>query len=213
MGAGVASAIGMLASSISFEIARAAPTTLDALDLAATQRMLDEMDAEATALVTDAGVGADQVTHRLSAMMRYVGQGYEIETTVPADLLAHEDREGLRTAFTAAYRRRYGRSETMPEEILSWRLAVEGPRSPLADTMLQRGSGGSTSAAPVGHRPVWFDDRFTETPVYRRADIGPGTRIVGPAIVEEVESTTVLPPDFVLGVDGALNLIVERQTS
>ncbi|NQW10186.1 MAG: hydantoinase/oxoprolinase family protein [Alphaproteobacteria bacterium] len=211
VGAGVASAIGMLASSISFEIARAAPTTLDALDLTAAQRMLGEMDAEATALVTDAGVGTDQVSRRLSAMMRYVGQGYEIETTVPADMLARGDREGLRAAFAAAYRHRYGRSEAMAEEILSWRLAVEGPRSALAGTMAKRGSRGLASAPPIGLRPVWFGDGFIETPVYRRADIRPGTRVVGPAVVEEGESTTVLPPDFILGVDGALNLIIERR--
>ena len=210
-GAGVASAIGMLASAISFEIARASPGSLDRLDFARTQSMIEEMDAEASALVTGAGVDASVVSRRLSVMMRYIGQGYEIETPVSAQIIGDADRDGLLAAFTSAYQRRYGRSENMPVEILSWRLAVEGPRSALGESLVARKIDGAADGQPVGRRLAWFDDRFIETPVYRRADLAPGTEIKGPAIIEETESTTILPPEFDLSIDRALNLVLRRE--
>ncbi len=205
-GAGVASAIGMLSAAISFEIARAAPAALDDLDFQHTWSMIEEMDVEASALVTGAGVDTETVSRKLSAMMRYRGQGYEIEAPLSPDTVRNGDRAALLKAFTDAYRRRYGRSEDMPAEILSWRLAVEGPRSGLADTLVGRQADGAVSGEPIGHRQAWFGDQFHRTPVYKRHDLQTDTRITGPAIIEETESTTILPPGFRLSVDHALNL-------
>ena len=209
-GAGVASAIGMLASAISFEIARAAPSGLEALDFARAAALIGEMDGEASALATGAGVDAATVTRRLSVMMRYVGQGYEIETPLAPETVAAGDREGVRAAFTEAYRRRYGRSESLPVELLSWRLAVEGPRSSLRDTLLASAAERTAEAEPLRRRPAWFGDGFLDTPVHRRAGLRRGAAFSGPAIIEEDESTTILPPGFSLTVDRALNLILTR---
>jgi N-methylhydantoinase A len=209
-GAGVASAIGMLSSAISFEVARAAPCGLTALNFSSVAVMISEMDAEATELVTSAGVAANAVTRRLGAMMRYVGQGYEIETTLSPEIVHNADGDALLRAFTEAYRRRYGRNENMPVEILTWRLAVEGPRSTLGETLMGRDIAETATTEPIGHRPAWFGDGFHDTPVHRRADLGANTVIKGPAIIEEVESTTIVPPDFELSIDRALNLVLNR---
>ena len=64
--------------------------------------------------------------------------------------------------------------------------------------------------SPRGTRPVWFDDAFVETPVYHRNLFAPGHRLTGPAIIEETESTTVVPSDFSVSVDGSLNLVLRR---
>ena len=209
-GAGVASAIGMLSSAISFEVARAAPCALANLDFAAIGAMITEMDTEATDLVTEAGVDGDTVTRRLSAMMRYVGQGYEIETTLAPEVPRNGRSETVLEAFSAAYRQRYGRNEDMPVEILTWRLAVEGPRSALGETLLRREGAAGHAREPTGYRPAWFGDRFQDTPIYQRSSLGPAAQIKGPAIIEEVESTTIVPPNFELSVDRALNLILTR---
>jgi len=210
-GAGVASAIGLLASAISFEIARAAPALLSELDWARADRVLQGMAAEASALVARAGVGEHQATRRFSAMMRYLGQGYEIEVSVRPESVSSGDIDAVESAFGEAYQRRYGRREQMPVEVLSWRLAILGPRSSLADALAARCTAGA-AAMPVGKRPVWFEDRFVETPVYKRETLVPGQQISGPAIVEEAESTLVMRPEFALDVDAALNLIVMRKT-
>lgn len=105
-GAGVASAVGMLSSAISFEVARAAPMTAENMDFQRLAAMVEEMDAEASDLVTSAGVAAGTVTRRLSAMMRYVGQGYEIEAILAPETIRAGDKQGLLKAFNEAYRRR-----------------------------------------------------------------------------------------------------------
>jgi len=212
-GAGVASAIGMLSAAISFEIARAAPADLASLDFAGTWTMIEEMDAEASALVASAGVDIHDVEHKLSVMMRYAGQGYEIETLVSREIIENADGDGLHTAFTEAYWRRYGRTEEIPVEILSWRLAVEGPRSGLGETLVGRDIDVDPSDEAVTHRPAWFGEQFLETPVFKRSGLRPGTQIPGPAIIEETESTTIVPLEFTLGVDQALNLVLTRVRS
>ncbi len=208
-GAGVASAIGMLAAAKSFELGRAAPAELSALDFAKAAELLREMAGEAAALVASAGAGEAEVTQRFSAMMRYLGQGYEIEVPVTLEMVERQDHDGLLENFSESYCNRYGRSEDMPAELLSWRLAVTGERSTLGDTLGQRAVVGAAAPASRATRPVWFDDAYVEAPVYKRADFGTGSRIDGPAIIEENESTLVLPTGFQLNVDEALNLILE----
>ena len=210
-GAGVASALGMLSAAISFEIARAAPASLKDLDFARLKTMIAEMAQEASALVTGAGVAEAGVSRRISAMMRYVGQGYEIETFVPEAVIASGNHADILDAFTQAYAQRYGRSEEMPVEILSWRLAVEGPRSTFGQALLERDARQSVDNQPSGERNAWFGEKIVATPVFRRADLGPDAMLSGPAIVEENESTTIVPPDFHLRVDRAQNLILTRE--
>ena len=210
MGAGVASAIGMLSAPVSFEIARAAPADLDTLNFAATLNMIMDMDREATELVTGAGVTANNVDRRLSAMMRYVGQGYEIEAFISPDAIERKDSHALNIAFTDAYLKRYGRNEDIPVEILSWRLSVEGPRSGIGQTLLGREMDGHGRNRPIGYRSAWFEECWIETPVFKRDGLQRGFQIEGPAIIEEVESTTIVPPEFKVFIDPALNLILSR---
>ena len=211
VGAGVASAIGMLAAPISFEAVRAAPTRLDAFDGHATLALLAELRAETQRLVASAGVAPDEIEFRTSAMLRYVGQGYEIEAAISPEELAAGGAEALAAAFADAYQARYGRTETMPAEVLSWRVVGAGPRPALAAAI---GASDAAAGAPeaTGSRPVYFGADFVETPVYRRDALAAGQTVSGPAIVEEAESTLVLPPDYDLAVDAALNLIADRRT-
>lgn len=204
-GAGVASAIGMLASPVSFEIARAAPARLADLDCAAALAMLETMEAEAGALVAGAGVYSQDVTRQASAMMRYVGQGYEIETVIDPAWLRDGNVPAIGDAFAAAYTRRYGRAEAVAVEILSWRLAVSGPRSHLPFAAVQ----GVAVPVPLRTRPVWFGDGFVDTAVFARPAFGAGATIHGPAIIEEAESTLVVPSDFVVRADAAGNLLLD----
>lgn len=209
-GAGVASAIGMLAAPISFEVSRAAPSRLDALDPAAISALLDEMEAEARDKVRRAGVADSDIAVTANAMMRYVGQGYEIETPIDRSAL---DQASLGAAFAKAYAARYGRNETMAAEALSWRVVGAGPRPALAEALASTNDGSLPAPTPTGGRPVFFGSDFVETPVYARASLRPGDTLSGPAIVEEDESTLVLPPDWRLAVDAARNLIAEQEAS
>lgn len=213
VGAGVASAIGMLAAPVSFEVARAAPVRLDAFDPAEAKSLIGEMRKETRALVTGAGIAETDVSYRISAMMRYVGQGYEIDVTVDPGRLESDGAEMLAVGFADAYRARYGRVESMAAEILSWRVVGSGPRPPLASALGISSERKVETPAPTGSRPVFFGEGYVDTPVYARSELASGQSIAGPAIIEEDESTLVVPPDFDLTVDAALNLVAERKAA
>jgi N-methylhydantoinase A len=198
-GAGVASAFGFLAAPISFALLRGMVAPLATLDLEALRTMLGEMEAEGRALVARAGVEAASTGIR--AAMRYAGQGYQVEAEVTT-----LDREALRAAFEAEYLRLYGRTEPgLPVECVGWRVVVSGP-TPRIDLAASGAAGG---VSLKGTRPAWFDGRFVETAVHDRGALVPGEVVLGPALVEERESTLVLPPGARATCDAALNLVVE----
>jgi N-methylhydantoinase A len=131
--------------------------------------------------------------------LRYVGQGYEL--TVPF--------EGAREKFEERYARRYGMAS--PGEALeatTWRLTAVLETPPVELPRLEPAAGGR--AAPHDSRPAYFPEcgGYTATAVWRRDRLTPGQRLEGPAIVEERESTTVLPPDCVAVVDDYGSLLV-----
>ncbi|MDO9500509.1 hydantoinase/oxoprolinase family protein, partial [Falsiroseomonas sp.] len=198
-GAGVASAFGFLAAPISFAHLRAMVAPLATLDLDRLRVLLAEMEAEGRAMVAQAGV--TDISIRRIAAMRYAGQGYQVEAEV-----ASLDRDALRQAFEAEYRRLYGRTEPgLPVETVGWRVIVAGPTPKLELARPREGAAQSLK----GSRPAWFGTGFVEAAVHDRTALRPGDTLTGPALVEERESTLVLPPGSRATVDAALNLIVE----
>jgi N-methylhydantoinase A len=143
--------------------------------------------------------------------MRYVGQGYEITVPVPAGPYGKGSAGALEEAFAARYAALFG--QHLPRvaiEVLTWRLRAMGPAPAVS---LRRGDAGpgSADAALTGKRPVYFADAggFVEAAVFARARLGPGAEIRGPAVVEERESTAVIPPGARASVDAQANLVME----
>ena len=205
-GAGVASAFGFLASPISFAFVRGWVAPLATLDFAELAALVAGMEAEGRRMVAEAGVAPAAMRTTVIGALRYAGQGFQVEAEIPAAAIAQADRDGIRRAFEAAYLQQYGRTEpALPVEGVSWRVIVAGP-TPALD--LARGAGGG-GAAVTGTRPAWFPGQgFVETPVIDRTRLGPGDRVAGPALVEERESTLVLPPGSEAVCDASLNLVV-----
>ncbi|CAM3182631.1 N-methylhydantoinase A [Paracoccus aminovorans] len=141
--------------------------------------------------------------------MRYFGQNYElaVEVASGADTVACPDAATLKEAFLAEYRRNYGHCD--PEgtvETVNVRLRVTA----------QLAQGEANGAPPAGtpepadHVRVWFDKSGPlDTPIYARGTLPSGTAIAGPAIITQLDSTTVVPPDAEIRVDHALNMIME----
>jgi N-methylhydantoinase A/oxoprolinase/acetone carboxylase beta subunit len=204
--AGVTAAIGLLAAEVKFDVARTYVRRLDALDPDALTAMFEEMAAQATAVVRDSAV-AGPVTIVRAVDARYVGQGYELTVPVPAGRLDAAALTRVRRAFDEIYAARYGYANAAePLETVTWKLsAVAGaPRVALAKAGAGRRDGGLK-----GRRRAWFPETggWTECPVYDRYALAPGAQLAGPAIVEERESTTVLPPATTATVDEYANLI------
>jgi N-methylhydantoinase A len=204
--AGVTSAIGLLAAEVKFDVARTYQRHLTELDFAYLNGIYGEMEASATAVIRESAVAGEVLVLR-TADMRYVGQGYELTVPAPSGVLSAASVDALRDAFNAAYAQRYGYSS--PDEaieVTTWKLTASssGP-----SVSLPRRAPGPAVAR--GRRQAYFPETggWTDTPIYDRESLGAGAVIDGPAIVEERESTTVLPPSTRATVDEYGSLIVD----
>jgi len=210
-GAGVGSAIGFLRAPIAYEVVRSRYQRLSDFDIDAVNAALAEMRTEAYAIVEPAAAGAE-LTEQRSAYMRYLGQGHEITVALPVRPLEPADVAALQAGFDAAYTRLYSRTiPNLDVEILSWTLTVKSvvPEPEPAPEAAAR-----PAPAPRGRREV-FDsatEKTVETPVYARADLAPGCRVAGPALIVEDQTTTVVSSSFEAGVNSLGYIVLTRRT-
>jgi N-methylhydantoinase A len=204
--AGVTAAIGLLAAEVRFDVARTFVRRLDAVQPSALDTMFDEMTQQALVVVRESGVSGQGVQVMRSADARYLGQGYELTVPVPPGPFDATTLARVRDAFDEIYAARYGYANAgEPVEVVTWKVsaAAGAPRVAFAKAPVGGGDGSK------GHRRAYFPEAggYVECPVYDRYALGAGVTILGPAIVEERESTTVLPPDVSATVDEYANLV------
>jgi N-methylhydantoinase A len=212
-GAGVGSAIGFLRAPFSFESTRGLFQPLDAFDADLVNATLEAMELEARAFVDAGAAGAETVT-KLTAFMRYRGQGWEIPVPLAQDRFVAGDVPGLIAAFEGAYRALFGRTiEGLVPEITNWSLTVASrPPAPAPVRRLARGT-----PAAVRRTRRFFDAglrREVEAREVARADMTPGAVVDGPAIIIEDETSTIVTSAFrAIGqADGCLLLIRKEGT-
>jgi N-methylhydantoinase A len=191
--AGVLSAVGFLSAALSIDLVRSWHARLDQVDEAAATEAFAGMQEQAVRVLAGSGVAERSVVHAHSLDMRFVGQGSEIEVPVPP--VGPGWADAVRRSFAEQYERLFGKvsPQGLEVEILSWRLKSRGPEPALALSPLVD----EQAADPlVGHRPAYFPDAggYVATAVYDRYRLTPGTRLEGPALVQERESTLVLAP-------------------
>jgi len=201
-GAGVGSAIGFLRAGIAYEIVKTRYLDLRRYDPAPVNAMFAGMRAYAVAIVRLAEPGGDLVEHR-TAFMRYRGQGHEIAVTIPAGEFKPGDDARLAASFQEKYRQLFGRTiPNLTQEVVSWSLSlglpVELPK-PVAAVPAQ------AAAVPGATRRI-YDSRvaqFFDYGVHQRASLRPGTRVSGPAVICEDETTTVVSATFDASIDAS----------
>jgi N-methylhydantoinase A len=210
-GAGVTSAVGFLTAPLAFDFVRSWPGRLDHLDWTQANGLLAEMEAEGQALLEASGVPSVQMSHRREADLRYVGQGHEIRVPLPSDQLDSNSIATITASFEEVYRRLYERlSQSVPIEIINWRVISSGPK-PQVRLQAPRTEQGTAQSALKGYRKAYFPELggYHDTPVYDRYRLLPGESFIGPAIIEEHESTTIVGADSYCHIDEQLNLLVE----
>lgn len=210
--AGVASAFGLLIAPSRVDLVRSAPMRVDEMNWTHIGNLYDEMKQEAAGILAEGGTAAADIRYTLASDMRYVGQGFEITVDITgADESA--DRESmLITRFEAAYRQQFARSlEGVAVESLTWRLTATGAHREYSQD--STGAATTTTSGEIqpdstrlAYFPEWEEHR--EVSVYSRYSLSVGASGDGPAIIEERESTTVVPPDCSWRVieDGMLQL-------
>ncbi len=209
VGAGVGSAIGFLQAPISFGITRSSIEVLDQFDAAAANALLSHMIKTAKAEVSLA-IGKAKPTVSIVADCRYVGQGHEIRVSIPVRTLTKKDGPILKAAFETAYAAVYGLTiPGQPAEAMTWSVTVSGPVPALAKASATK-PGGKAKAL---RRLKLFDAHLGKqvmAPVYWRFDLPPGTKLKGPAIIAEHETSTIVGSAFTAHIDAFRNIILER---
>ncbi|MGN6129297.1 MAG: hydantoinase/oxoprolinase family protein [Nocardioidaceae bacterium] len=205
--AGVLSALGFLSAALSIDFVRSWHTDLGAVDASSASGIFAEMQNEAERVLRESGVPKDEISHSYSLDMRFIGQGSELEVAVPPVQSGWVDE--VRRRFTELYEERFGNVASMDVEVevLNWRVASHGPRP---EARLHQARRSTDQKSVVGYRKAYFPeaDDYIETAVYQRDRLVPGTRVVGPALVREPESTLVLAPGMDCVVEESGRIIV-----
>ena len=213
IGAGVMSALGLLASPLAFELSRSWLSVIDDLDREGFTATFAPLIEEAAGFLRRAGIDAADMSVRCSLDMRYYGQGREIEIILPdGDPAAAFDR--LTALFEARYSLLFSVSTPgAPLEIVNWKVEATGPDTGLQSGYRMVGNVPSADTARKDTRRAWFGETAHDCPVYDRYALAAGTAIEGPALVEERESTCVIGPGETARVDDVGNLIAELETA
>jgi N-methylhydantoinase A len=195
---GAFSALGLVATDLRRDYSRTLYADLATL---APERLADAvagMEREGLAMLAAAGVADERRDLLRLADVRYRRQAYELTVPIPPGAITRDSIDAVAAAFHDKHEQTYGhanREEVV--QLVNLRLTALG-RLP-GMTLVQHTE---ASAARIKQRNVWFSEYgFIACPVYWREGLTPGTTLDGPAIVEAMDSTAVLPPGWTAAVD------------
>src|SRR5689334_20429371 len=182
---GVLCADGLLAADLKAEFSRTL-SKAGAVDIDEARKIFGELAAQADDWLTAEKVTAEDRRENKVAMLRYHGQGGEV--AVPWV----DSKDGLETAFAVAHKALYGFTLDAPIELVTLRVEATGRVPEPPRPTLAKGSG----ARMRGQFPVHFDSGMAQVPLYERASLGAGDFIAGPAIVSQLDATTLVLPGW-----------------
>lgn len=205
---GVLSAMGLLVSTLRADYAQTCVETLP-YDSSRIAAVFDRLDTEADAWF--ARENAPQASRRKSrsASIRYKHQGFELTVEWPGDSVDEASTAKAVEHFHQLHEQLYtfAQRDTVVEIV---NLRVSAVCDLARPRLIELSSGGSLAEAEVDRHQVWFDEGPVTTPVYDRAKLAAGVRIDGPAILTQLDATTVILPGESAETDRYGNLIVTR---
>ncbi len=207
---GTLCALGLLLTDLRADFAVSRLVDIDAAGApTAVESGFTEIEAQAADWFTREGIGADRQILTRTADMRYRGQNYELSVPVHSGPINSDTFKALAEGFEAAHQQRFGfvaEGETV--QVVTVRVQATGVVAK-AEFKAEADHGQDSSLAKTAERDVWFDGGFLRSPIYERAKLHAGNVVIGPAIIEQMDTTTVIPPGMKGSVDPYLNLILE----
>jgi N-methylhydantoinase A len=203
---GTLCALGAITTDILNDAVRTVFARVEGGVLPALAREVGTLEADLEGWLRQHRLAPTAVGYRHAADMRYVGQSYEIEVDVDLRWLRRGDAAPLLAAFHRGHERAYGHADPRaPVEIVNLRAQLQGVMPKVALPELPVGSG-----TPAGRttRRIWLDGAALPARIHDRRDLGAGDRLAGPAIVEQEDTTVLVPPDFIAEVDRHGNILI-----
>ncbi len=204
---GLTNALGCAVADLRHDYVRTVNVTLADLPDALVRTVLAEQVAQGKAVIAREGVSVERIDCRFAADMQFQGQSHLLDIPIASPGITGAE---LHAAFEAAYWQRFHvRLAEIRPVLVTLRTAVIGRRR----TMPLAALAGNEMKATMGEacratRPVWFDGGWHDTPVYRREWLPVGAQFIGPAIVEQLDTTIVIEPGNRVTRDPIGNLLV-----
>ena len=197
---GVLCALGDATTSARSESARTVLRRFADLDADDLRGILDELAAEAGGALAAQGVPEADQTTTYQVDVRYHGQGFEIPIAVQ-----ERDLTALAAAFDAEHERLFSFLLTVDHELVNARATVTGPRPSVSPVTLEPSAG---PPEPTDTHPIFVDGSWVDAAVYDRATLRADDVVGGPAIVTEMDSTTLIPPGYAATVHASGSLLI-----
>jgi N-methylhydantoinase A len=199
---GVLCALGLLVADVRTELGRTALRRTDRTTPAELASIFADLESRAAEWARRGGLPMERITLARSVEMRYTRQNHELPVEVGRRLTSAD----LDRRFHRAHQRAFGyASPDEPTELVTFRVAVTLPVARPAIAAAPE-----SGEASRGSRPVYFESTkgFVDTPVLERARLAPGHSLVGPAVIAQIDSTTVVEPGQRATVDAHGNLVI-----
>lgn len=210
---GVACAFGAITMDVRHDLEATFYAAFDGIDLDAFNTALRDLEGHARDLLARDGAASESVVLDRYAAMRYIGQSYEVTTPLPVGELTPGSLDEIRRAFFEEHEREYGvYSEEFPVAVVNIRITGVGlTAKPLQDALAKEAESqaGDPLTAQPQRRQVYFGGEFADVAVYDSSSTRVGTRITGPAIIEQEHGVVVVPPGARATVDRFDNIILE----
>ena len=169
--------------------------------------ILDEMAAQTRAELISDGVPEADITSEFEVDVRYAGQAFEVPLTITADVLRKDGIAGILRRFDEEHNRLFTFNMETPHEVVNLRAVALGQALDLPAAELPRGDG-NPAAAKMRDHSLWMDGREQAAVIYDRAKLRQGDKISGPAIVVEMDATTLIESGCVANVDAVGNILI-----
>jgi len=214
---GILCAMGILMSDLRHDLVITRLMALSAIDADQLHAELKPLQREAETLLAADRVDASDRHIETMVDVRYVGQSYELSLDVAPGMQIAT----LASAFHQAHAQKFGHSDAdAAVEIVNLRVLAVGKRPPFTLPQVAKGGPAVIAAALIGERELYFpgsaghaDGAWQSTPIYDRTALQAGNKFSGPAVIEEVSSTTLVRPNDRVEVDAIGNLIITIGTA
>ncbi len=205
---GIASAFGMLSADVRHDYVQTHITISDKADVTALGKIYQSLEKEGETQLLKEGFDGSSIVLERHADMRYSRQAYELQVPMKRGELTPEAIDAAVDGFHREHERAYGHARRdEPVEFVNLRVVAWGR---LPDAILE--TGGKLSASPphpsAFRKVVFKDANPLETPIYQRENILQGQRITGPAVLEQLDSTILVFPEYEAVADPYGNLVI-----
>ncbi|MFZ7101556.1 MAG: hydantoinase/oxoprolinase family protein [Peptococcaceae bacterium] len=207
---GILCALGLLTSDIRADFVKTQIITPEESNIAQVTEIFQKLRSEAGQWLDKEKVPPEKRQYYRHIDMRYVGQNFELPISIAGEEIDHKLLAQIVADFHGEHEREYGYSNRQARvQFVNYRITALGDVAKIELKAYSPGSG-NPGGAVVETRGVYFEETkgYVESVIYDKDKLSPGVRLQGPAVIEQMDSTTVIPPGYTAKIDQYFNILI-----